>query len=47
VIGLLIASAIGVAAILGAAMILPCPACRRRRERLRAGLAALRRRNNG
>ena len=36
---LLIASAIGVALILGLALILPCPACRLRRERMRAAYA--------
>jgi hypothetical protein len=44
---LLVASAIGVGAIIGAAMILPCPACQRRRERLRAAVAAWRGKKTG
>jgi hypothetical protein len=43
---LLIASAIGVAAIIGLALVLPCPACKRRRERLRVALSDLRRKKD-
>lgn len=35
----LVAAALGVLVILGAAFILPCPACRKRRERFRAAYA--------
>jgi hypothetical protein len=35
----LIAAAVGVLVIFGTALILPCPACRKRRERLRAAYA--------
>lgn len=40
----LIAAAVGVFVIVGAALILPCPACRKRRERLRAAYAEWKRR---
>lgn len=46
-IGLAIASAIGIGAIVVTALILPCPACKYRRERMRAAIAAWRRRKNG
>jgi hypothetical protein len=36
---LLLTSGIGVAVILGLAWLLPCPACRKRRERMRAAYA--------
>ncbi|MBX7201205.1 MAG: hypothetical protein K1X51_17700 [Rhodospirillaceae bacterium] len=36
---LLIVSGVGVVVILGAAFAFPCPACRKRRERLRAAYA--------
>ncbi len=36
---LLIAAAIGVAVIFGLAMALPCPACKKRRERMREAYA--------
>lgn len=38
-IALLTISAVGVALIIGLAMVLPCEACRLRRERLRAAYA--------
>lgn len=44
---LLTVSAIGVALILGLAMILPCEACRLRRERMRAAYARWRETNAG
>lgn len=36
---LLTVSAIGVALIFGVAFVLPCPACRKRRERMQAAYA--------
>lgn len=36
---LLVSSAIGVALIAGLALLLPCPACRKRRERMQAAYA--------
>ncbi len=36
---LLAAAATGVILILGAALVFPCPACRKRKERLRAAYA--------
>ena len=42
----LIASAIGVALVIGTAMALPCPACKRRRERMRAAVLEWRRAKN-
>lgn len=38
-IALLIAAGAGVILILGIALILPCPACKKRRERMRAAYA--------
>ena len=37
---LLTAAAVGITLIVGAALVFPCPACRKRRDRLRAAYAA-------